>query len=43
VTITPVDPATGEAVGEPIIQPIVDPQNLIEADAVEKDPDAKQE
>jgi hypothetical protein len=37
VTITPVDPATGEALGEPIHQPITNPENLIEADgAVEK-------
>jgi len=36
VTITPVDPATGETVGEPIVQPLVDPENLIETSAVEK-------
>ena len=35
VTITPVDPATGEAVGEPIVQPITtNPELLIEADVV---------
>ena len=33
VTITPVDPATGETVGEPIHQQI-DPNNMIEADVV---------